>query len=62
LGVKEYLTNVQTLNFWKRYFFDEKIINVTVENFYEAIIQEYFIGLIEPNVKKSDVEMNIETL
>jgi hypothetical protein len=62
LGVKEYLTNVQTLNFWKRYFFDEKIINVTVESFYEAIIQEYFIGLIEPNVKKSDVEMNIETL
>lgn len=45
LSIKDHLTNPSTLNFWRRYF-TEFCMNVTVENFYEAIQQEYFLSII----------------
>jgi len=62
LSVREYLTHPQTLSFWKRYFFNENITTVTVDNFFQAILQEYFLALIEPKVKSNEIEINIEEL
>ncbi|CDW72779.1 UNKNOWN [Stylonychia lemnae] len=57
LNIKDHLTNQQTLNFWKRYF-TENCMNVNVENFYEAVQQEFFISTIQPVIDKQDFQVN----
>ena len=59
------MTHPQTISFWGRYF-NEHDVNVRVEAFNDAVIQEFMISLIKPTIsklkKQSDFEADQEEL
>jgi len=59
LSVRDHLTHPQAISFWARYF-NEQDINVKVEAFNDAVMQEFMVSLIKPTISKLKKQSDFE--